>query len=190
MLMFNITGFFDTIPHSYLLDTLHKFHIPVPMVKWIWLFLLGCRVAICLDRKWDELKDVNVKTGVPQGLCTSPILAAYFTAPLGEAIRQGFTTAMETDPELSHTFNPAHNSLAPLTLYVDGRSIAASANNPQTATKMVEIAFQKAHDWLTTRGLKLDQVKKQTYTLHKIHKRKTCRRQPISHHPHKHPMQA
>src|SRR5260370_2711150 len=24
---------------------------------------------------------------------------------------------------------------------------------------MVEIAFQKAHDWLTTRGLKLDQVK-------------------------------
>src|SRR5260370_12209383 len=88
MLTFNITGFFDTIPHAHLLDTLHKCHILIPIIKWVHSFLQGHRAAICLDGKWDELKDV--KTGVPQGLCTSPILVAYFMSPLGEAIRQGF----------------------------------------------------------------------------------------------------
>ena len=114
-------------------------------------------VAICLDGKWDELKEV--RTGVPQGSCASPILVAYFTAPLGNAIRQGFSTIIAQDPELSQILNPCHNTLAPLTLYVDDGSIAASAPNRTTATKIVETTFRAAHKWLTTRGLKLDQVK-------------------------------
>ncbi len=97
--------------------------------------------------------------GVLQGSCTSPILTAYFTAPLGEAIKQGFRSMVDSNPELSHTFNPSHNSLAPLTLYVDDGSIAASAHNQPTATRMVKIAFREAHKWLTMRGLKLNQVK-------------------------------
>ncbi len=84
MLTFNITGFFNMIPHSHLLDTLHKFHIPVPIVKWTKSFLLSHKAAICLDSKQEELKEV--RTGVPQGSCTSPILAAYFTALLGDAV--------------------------------------------------------------------------------------------------------
>ena len=125
MLTFDITGFFDTIPHAHLLDTLHKCHILIPIVKWVCSFLQGHRAAICLDGKWDELKDV--KTGVPQGSCTSPILAAYFTSPLGEAIRQGFTTVVGHNPKLSQILNLNHNSLVPLTLYVDDGLIAASA---------------------------------------------------------------
>jgi len=39
MLMFDITGFFDTIPHAYLINTLQKFHIPIPVVKWVQSFL-------------------------------------------------------------------------------------------------------------------------------------------------------
>ena len=85
LLTFDITGFFNTIPHSYLLDTLWKSHIPTPIIRWVSSFLQGHCAAICLDRKEDELKDV--KTGVPQGSCTSPILAAYFTALMGEAIQ-------------------------------------------------------------------------------------------------------
>ncbi len=49
MLTFDITGFFDTIPHSHLLDTLQRFHIPIPIVKWMKSFLLGHKAAICLD---------------------------------------------------------------------------------------------------------------------------------------------
>jgi len=67
--------------------------------------------------------------GIPQGSCTSPILAAYFTAPLGDAIREGVNTTIEQHPELSHTFNPHQNSLAPLTLYIDDGSIATSAQD-------------------------------------------------------------
>src|SRR5258708_2534495 len=114
-------------------------------------------MAICLDGKWDELKEV--RTGVPQGSCASPILAAYFTAPLGNAIRQGFSTIITQDPELSQIFNPHHNTLAPMTLYIDDRLITASAPNHTTAMKIVEIMFRAAHQWLSTRGLKLDQVK-------------------------------
>ena len=157
MLTFDITGFFDTIPHAHLLNTLRKFHIPIPIVKWVKLFLIGRKAAICLDGKRDELKEV--RTGVLQGSCASPILAAYFTAPLGNAIKQGFESSIERDPELSNALNPLKNNLVPLTLYVDDGSIAASARDHTTTTRMVEIAFGEAHRWLTTRGLKLDQVK-------------------------------
>ncbi len=109
MLMFDITGFFDTIPHAYLINTLQKFHIPIPVVKWVQSFLKERTVAICLDGKQDELKEV--RTGVPQGSCASPILAAYFTAPLGNAIRQGFSTIIAQNPELSQILNPHHNTL-------------------------------------------------------------------------------
>src|SRR5258708_7335245 len=157
MLMFNITGFFNTIPHVHLIDTLRKFHIPILTVKWVQLFLQEWKAAICLNGKQDELKDV--RTGVPQGSCTSPILAAYFTALLGDTIRQGFNTATTQDPELSLTFNPCINSLVLLTLYGDDGLIAASAPNHTMAAKIVETAFREAHRWLTARGLKLNQVK-------------------------------
>ncbi len=49
----------------------------------------------------------------------------------------------------------------PLTPYIDDRSIAASARDQDTMTKIIEITFREAHHWLTTRGLKLDQVKKE-----------------------------
>src|SRR5258708_32559065 len=154
---FNITRFFDKNLHSYLLDTLRKFHIPIPVVKWVKSFLQGHKAAICLDGKHNELKEVRM--GVPQGSCASPILAAYFTAPLGDSIKQGFESTIQQDPELSSALNPLRNSLAPLTLYVDDGSIAASAQDQTTTSKMVEIAFREAHQWLTARGLKLDQVK-------------------------------
>src|SRR6266436_2617339 len=96
---------------------------------------------------------------MPQGSCTSLILVAYFTAPLGDSIKQGFESTIQQDPELSSALNPLRNSLAPLTLYVDDGSIAASAQDQITTSKMVEIAFREAHQWLTARGLKLNQVK-------------------------------
>jgi len=46
-----------------------------------------------------------------------------------------------------HTGKASH---APLTLYVDDRSLAASVHNHNTSTKITELAFQAAHDWLTT----------------------------------------
>ncbi len=39
ILTFDITGFFDTIPHSHLLNTLHSYHIPLPITRWVHSFL-------------------------------------------------------------------------------------------------------------------------------------------------------
>src|SRR5260370_39572217 len=125
MMTFNITGFFNTIPHSYLLNPLRKFCIPLPIVKWVHTFLSDQKAAICLDGKHDDLKGIGM--GIPQGSCTSPILVAFFTAPLSEAIRLGTMETVQNDPELSCNLNPNHNTLSPLTLYIDNGSIAASA---------------------------------------------------------------
>src|SRR5258708_20693771 len=99
-------------------------------------FLLDHKVAICLNGKCNKLKEV--RTGVPQGSCTSPILAAYFTAPLGDVMREGVKAMIQLHPELSNTFNPDQNSLAPLTLYINDSSIAASPYDHTTTTKITE----------------------------------------------------
>ena len=39
LLTFDITGFFDRIPHAHLIDTLQKYHIPLPIVQWVHSFL-------------------------------------------------------------------------------------------------------------------------------------------------------
>ncbi len=39
MLTFDITGFFDTIPHAHLIDTLRVLHIPLPIVQWVLSFI-------------------------------------------------------------------------------------------------------------------------------------------------------
>ena len=148
MLTFDITGFFDTIPHSYLIESLHKCNIPIPIVKWVHSFIQDHQATICLDGRQDRLKPVS--TGILQGSCTSPILVAYFTSPMCEAISKGAREKIERDPELSTLMHTRKASHAPLTLYVDGGSIAASAHNRNTSAKITELAFQAAHDWLTT----------------------------------------
>ena len=148
MLTFDITGFFDTIPHSYLIESLHKCNIPIPIVKWVHSFIQDHQATICLDGRQDRLKPVS--TGILQGSCTSPILVAYFTSPMCEAISKGAREKIERDPELSTLMHTGKASHAPLTLYVDDGSIATSAHNCNISTKITELAFQAAHDWLTT----------------------------------------
>ena len=142
---------------SYLIELLHKGNIPLPIVKWVHSFIQECQASICLDSKWDGLKPVS--TGILQGSCTSPILVAYFTTPMCEAISKETKEKIEKDTELSTLIRAGKASHAPLTLYIDDGSIATSAHNCNTSTKIVELAFQAAHNWLTMWGLKADQVK-------------------------------
>ena len=63
ILTFNITGFFDTIPHSHLLNTLCSYHIPLPITQWVHSFLQDQQTSICLDGKRDKLCPIEI--GVP-----------------------------------------------------------------------------------------------------------------------------
>jgi hypothetical protein len=157
MLTFDITGFFDNIPHSHLIDTLRNMNIPLPIVKWTVSFLQERSAAICLDGKRDQPRPIS--TGVPQGSCVSPILAAYLTAPMAKAIETEVRAQIREDTELNTLAVKGEAKLYPLTLYVDDGSLVASAPTRGISTKIVQIAFQVAHKWLSNRGLKTDQVK-------------------------------
>ena len=130
MLTFDITGYYDFVLHSHLLNTLREFHIPLPITKWVHSFVQDCQASICLDRKRELLK--LVRSGVPQGLCASLILAAYFMALLGEAIAKQTMDKLKSSPELSSLISSGKASIAPLTLYVDDRSISVSWTIPAT----------------------------------------------------------
>src|SRR5258708_22810323 len=127
MLTFDITGFFDSIPHSHLLNTLRTHHIPLPIVRWTHNFLQERKATIHLDRQQDQIKDVQ--TGVPQGLCASPILAAYFTSTMSKAIQDGVTHKVQDNQTLRQKLMQGNATLLPPTLYVDDGSLSASAEN-------------------------------------------------------------
>ncbi len=157
MLTYDITGFFNTIPHSYLIQTMCNLHIPLPLVQWTYSFLQNRKATIRLDEKQDPL--LSISTGVPQGSCASLILATYFTTPLSEAIHSGtMTRTAELTPILNNT-RTNQAALFPHTLYVDDGSITAMAHSREEASSIVKAAFESAHEWLRDRGLKMDQVK-------------------------------
>ena len=117
ILTFDITGFFDTIPHSHLLNTIRTLHIPLPIAKWVHSFLQDRRASICLDGKRDELRTID--TGVPQGSCVSPILAAYFTSPMIEEVHTKTNRRIAESAELSPLIKDKNITLSPITLYVE-----------------------------------------------------------------------
>jgi len=51
MLTYDIMGFFDTIPHAYLIHTMCTLHVPLPPVRWTYSFLHDRESSISLDGK-------------------------------------------------------------------------------------------------------------------------------------------
>src|SRR5260370_3058578 len=157
ILMFDITGFFDTIPHSHLLNTLQSLHLPLPIIQWVHLFLQDHRASICLDGKRDDL--CLIETGVPQGSCVSLILAAYFTSPMISEVLGRTNLQMDETQELSSFITEEKVMLSPITLYIDNGAILTSGPMLDSTACIITMAFKETHAWLTKRGLKTDQVK-------------------------------
>src|SRR5260370_6759532 len=99
IITFDITGFFDMIPHMHLLKTLCLYHLPLPIIQWVHSFLKDQWGSICLDGKRDRLH--SIETGVPQGSCILPILAAYFTSPMIGEVHWSTNEQIKTSTELS-----------------------------------------------------------------------------------------
>ena len=157
LLTFDITGYFNFIPHHYLIDTLRRFHILLQTTKWVYSFVKDREASICLNGKKDSLKPF--RSGIPQGSCMSLILVAYFTAPMGDEVNINMIMKLAHIPEPSTTIETGRAHINLLTLYVDDSSIVASVPNQETGSKLVKIAFSMTHEWLATCGLKVDQVK-------------------------------
>src|SRR5260370_20107927 len=151
ILTFNIMGFFNTIPYAHLLETLQSYHLPLPITRWVYSFLKDHWASICLDGKRDALH--SIETGVPQGSCVLPILAAYFTSPMIREVHWRTNKHIETSNQLRKLVQTEKVSLSPTTLYVDDGAILASGPTLEPMTHITTLAFKETHKWLSQRGM-------------------------------------
>jgi retron-type reverse transcriptase len=83
MLCMDISGAFDNVSHTRLLDNLRKRRIPDIIIRWVTSFLQGRTTTIKVFKGESELFDTE--TGIPQGSPISPILFLFFIADLLDA---------------------------------------------------------------------------------------------------------
>jgi Reverse transcriptase (RNA-dependent DNA polymerase) len=157
-LTFDIVGYFDFIRHDSLLAMKREKRLPLPLVKWMKSFLSNRKAVLSLDGKQDVLWDVA--TGIPQGSCISPVLAAYFSAPLVKHINVVIGEKLENDAEFADELREAQATNHMTVIYVDDRRITVSSNSLDTNVKFLAIAYTAADKWLKAHGLSIDPIKK------------------------------
>src|SRR5260370_18454353 len=74
-------------------------------------------------------------------------------------VHQRMNTHVAASPELSTLFTERKITLSPTTLYVDNGAILMSGPTLDTTGQIIKMAFKETHNWLSLRGLKMDQVK-------------------------------
>jgi exonuclease III len=80
MLCMDISGAFDNVSHTRLLDNLRKRKIPDVIIRWVTSFLRERTTTIKVSEGESEIFDTE--TGIPQGSPISPILFLFFIADL------------------------------------------------------------------------------------------------------------
>jgi hypothetical protein len=83
MLGMDMSGAFDNVSHTRLLDNLRKKGIPNYIVRWVTSFLRERSTSIKVNEGESEV--FHTETGIPQGSPISPILFLFFIAELLDA---------------------------------------------------------------------------------------------------------
>ena len=89
-------------------------------------------------------------------------------------------TCMEESPELSNLIKECKVTLSPTMLYADDGALLTSGLSLKTMAKIVTMAFEETHKWLSQWGMKTDQVKNE---LMHFTKTKNCNSSPTIHIP-------
>ena len=80
LVLLDLTGAFDTIEHSILLNILQQdFGVVGTALNWFDSFLSGRKQRILVGDKTSD--DFNLNCGVPQGSCMGPILFTLYVPP-------------------------------------------------------------------------------------------------------------
>ena len=76
----DVKGAFENVSRLHLIHIMTEMGLPVPLISWTNHFMTGCKIALAFDGENEDLH--AVKTGIPQGSPTSPILFIIYLQPL------------------------------------------------------------------------------------------------------------
>jgi len=137
LLALDISGAFDTVSHTRLLDVLRSKGFPGWLVRLIRSFLESRTTTLCFDDQ--ETVARETPAGVPQGSPLSPILFILYTSSLYDALRQvpGITTCG----------------------FADDTKILGFGRSTQETTARLQQGHQVCIDWARRFGIKFAPAK-------------------------------
>lgn len=156
LLGLDISGAYDHVKHLELIKVLIDKDVPAWIIHYVWSFLCNRSTSVVFPgyvspKFWLEV-------GIPQGSPLSPILFAFFAAPILEQFEK------VTGDKLVFAFS-----------YVDDTYIVVSSTTWKENCRLIAEWHQVVMDWATPRGIRFDPGK---YNL--MHFRKPYNRDPPS----------
>jgi len=132
LLQLDISGAFDTVNHTRLLDTLRDKGYPGWVIRWLKAWLQNRSASLHFDGRSTE--PFPIYAGVPQGSPLSPILFVLYISSLYEVLK-------EKHPHLS------------LVGFADDTNLLAFGKTPEANIGQLEAAWQTCLMWAKTRGM-------------------------------------
>jgi hypothetical protein len=134
----DISGAFDTVNHTRLLDTLRDKGYPGWVIRWLKAWLQNRSTSLHFDGRSTE--PFPIYAGVPQGSPLSPILFVLYISSLYEVLK-------EKHPHLS------------LVGFADDTNLLAFGKTPEANIGQLEAAWQTCLMWAKTRGMSFEAEK-------------------------------
>jgi len=138
--------------HNKLMSIMRRKRVPLPMVKWVSLFLSNREAAICLDGHISDSRPVE--NGIPQGSPISPALSILYASPVYEEFQARLAT------RYVHRVPPT-TRLTPTMLigYIDDVNIYTSSTSLLQNVAALRADFVTILHILHSLGLSIDFIK-------------------------------
>jgi ribonuclease HI len=140
VLTFDISGYFNNIQHSFLVQMLEAKGFPQCLVHWVESFLSNRTIAMSINEDVGEPVPFNV--GVPQGSPLSPCFSSFYTADLIEyysdvVVQDGYALSlymyiddgflMCISPSLDHNVSVIRKEIAYINTWLKSRGLGFEA---------------------------------------------------------------
>ena len=133
VLSLDISGAFDTVNHTRLLDNLRQKGVPLWFVRTVRSFLTDRSTTLVVDGV--ETASRRLSAGVPQGSNLSPILFLFYNAPLLEAL------------------NMPNTPISPIG-FADDINLLTYSESLDVNCINLELAHEKCLAWARTHGMR------------------------------------
>jgi hypothetical protein len=134
LLALDVSGAFDRVDHTRLLDVMRRKGFPHWVVKWVRSFLTDRSTTLLLDNQ--ESQSFPIRAGVPQGSPLSPILFVLYSSALYDDLRSypGVTAGG----------------------FADDTTILAYGRTTEECSSRLKEAHKACEEWATKYGMTFD----------------------------------